>query len=93
MRVAYALLGAALLAVPAAAQPFIVPLQQQHQSEAPPPAPSPAPVAPPQSDMRSGMQSGTPSQADARDNAKPGDTANATQETGAQSDSSHASGQ
>ena len=47
MRFGCALLGVALFAVPAAAQPFIVPLQQ-HQSE-PPPAPSPAPVAPPQS--------------------------------------------
>ena len=81
MRLAYALLGVALLAVPAAAQPFIVPLQQQHQSEAPP-APSPAPVAPPQS----GAQTNGPSQADARDKAQAGETTNSTQASGAQSD-------
>ncbi len=39
---------ATLLAVPAAAQPFIIPLQKQRPAEAPPPPPSPVPVAPPQ---------------------------------------------
>jgi hypothetical protein len=103
MRFAGALLGTVLFAVPAAAQPFIVPLQQKHQSEAPPPAASPAPVAPPQS----GMQTDGPSQADASGsaqlgnaqsgnaqsgNAQSGDATNSTQADGAQSDASHASG-
>ena len=89
MRFACAFLGVAPFAMPAAAQPFIVPLQQQHHSEAPP-APSPTPVAPPQA----GMQTSGSSQADAQDKAQPGDAANSTQASGAQSDSaSHAPGQ
>ena len=49
MRLAYSLLAAGLLAVPAAAQPVLIPLTPQKQTEPPPPpAPSPVPVAPPQ---------------------------------------------
>ena len=42
-----AALSIALLALPAAAQPIIIPLQRQRQAEPPPPPPSPVPVAPP----------------------------------------------
>jgi len=44
-----ATLSILLLAVPAAAQPIIIPLQSQRRTEPPPPQPSPVPVAPPQS--------------------------------------------
>ncbi len=95
MRFACALLGIALLAGPAAAQPFIIPLQRQHQSETPPPMPSPTPVAPPQDGMaQSGRQTNGAPQAEARDNAQPGDATASTQAFGAQSgDASHAAGQ
>lgn len=43
-----AALSILLLALPAAAQPIIIPLQRQRQAEPPPPPPSPVPVAPPQ---------------------------------------------
>jgi hypothetical protein len=43
-----ALLAAMLLATPAVAQPFIIPLNKQNPPE-PAPNPSPVPVAPPQS--------------------------------------------
>lgn len=42
-----AALACILLAAPAAAQPFILPLSPQRKEE-PPPPPSPVPVAPPQ---------------------------------------------
>ena len=49
MKLAYSLLAAGLLAVPAAAQPVLIPLSPQKQVEPPPPPPpSPVPVAPPQ---------------------------------------------
>ena len=49
MKLAYSLLAAGLVAVPAAAQPVIIPLTPQKQTEPPPPPPpSPVPVAPPQ---------------------------------------------
>ncbi len=49
MKLAYSLLVAGLLAVPAAAQPVLIPLSPQKQVEPPPPPPpSPVPVAPPQ---------------------------------------------
>lgn len=41
-------LSIVLLALPAAAQPIIIPLQRQRHAEPPPPPPSPVPVAPPQ---------------------------------------------
>ncbi len=95
MRFGCALLGIALLAVPAVAQPFIIPLQRQPQSEAPPPTPSPTPVAPPQAGMaQSGRQTDGTSRAEARDNAQPGDRTSSTQAFGAQSgDASHAAEQ
>ena len=40
----------ALLAMPAIAQPIILPLQPQRQVDPPPPPPSPVPVAPPQAE-------------------------------------------
>lgn len=43
-----AALSIVLLALPAAAQPIIIPLQRQRQAEPSPPPPSPVPVAPPQ---------------------------------------------
>ena len=48
MKHCIAVLSIALLALPAAAQPIIIPLQRQRQAEPPPPQPSPVPVAPPQ---------------------------------------------
>ncbi len=49
MKLAYSLLAAGLLAIPAAAQPVLIPLSPQKQVEPPPPPlPSPVPVAPPQ---------------------------------------------
>mgnify|MGYP000583081385 FL=1 len=44
-----AALACILLAAPAAAQPFILPLSPQRKEE-PPPPPSPVPVAPPQAE-------------------------------------------
>lgn len=88
MRFACVSLGVVLLAIPAAGQPFILPLQPQ-QSEAPP-APSPAPVAPPQS----GMQPNGPSQAEAQNKAQAGDAADSTQASRMRSDNaSHAARQ
>lgn len=77
MRPVVAILGAVLLAVPAAAQPFILPLKSQ-QLAAAPPQPSPAPVAPPQSSS----QAGGSSQAD----GQPADTANSSQASGGTQD-------
>ncbi len=49
MKLACSLLAAGLLAIPAAAQPVLIPLTPQKQVEPPPPPPpSPVPVAPPQ---------------------------------------------
>ena len=78
MRYSPATLSIMLLAAPAAAQPFILPLQPQRPSEAPAPAPSPAPVAPPQSDSVANSQVGEPGQAEARHN----DAANSSQGSG-----------
>lgn len=55
MRLSHAILAAGLFAVPAAAQPFLVPLTPQRQEEPPPPPPpSPVPVAPPQANTEPG---------------------------------------
>lgn len=52
MKLALSLLAAGLLAVPAAAQPVLIPLSPQKQTEPPPPPPpSPTPVAPPQAGL------------------------------------------
>ena len=48
-----AAVGIVLFAVPAAAQPILIPLQPQRRTEPPPPPPSPVPVAPPQATARS----------------------------------------
>lgn len=50
MKSLLAALALMLLALPAAAQPFIIPLEKQQPTEAAPPPPSPVPVAPPQVD-------------------------------------------
>ncbi len=68
-------LGAVLPALPAVAQPFILPLQQPRSSEASPPAPSPTPVAPPQADAQPSPQAGAPAEAD----AQPSDPANSSE--------------
>jgi predicted lipid-binding transport protein (Tim44 family) len=73
MRLVIAILGAVLLALPAAAQPFILPLKPQQPAEATP-QPSPAPVAPPQS----GSQAAGSSQSD----GQPVGTANSSQASG-----------
>lgn len=59
-----------LLALPAVAQPIIIPLEPQPQAEPPPPPPSPVPVAPPQAEASpastppaNGAAAGVPSQA------------------------------
>lgn len=64
MRLGYLFLAAGLLALPAAAQPVLIPLTPQKQVDPPPPpTPSPTPVAPPQANAtsspdRSGAQGG-----------------------------------
>ena len=55
MKLPIASLAALLMAVPAAAQPFILELEKK-PAEAPPPPPSPVPVAPPQAEAAPGAK-------------------------------------
>ncbi len=59
MRLVYALLAAVSVALPAAAQPIIVPLSPQRTDPPPPPPPSPVPVAPPQAEATTSPDAGT----------------------------------
>ena len=61
-----AALACILLAAPAAAQPFILPLSPQRKEE-PPPPPSPVPVAPPQAAPSAQQGAATPAPAPAMD--------------------------
>jgi hypothetical protein len=61
MRLAFSLLAAGLLALPAAAQPVLIPLTPQKQVDPPPPpTPSPTPVAPPQAGVPGSPESSGP---------------------------------
>lgn len=72
MRLAYPVLLAVLIALPAAAQPIIIPLTPQRSDPPPPPAPSPVPVAPPQADPMVAPDTGARSPAPpAEDQAPP----------------------
>ena len=69
----------ALLAGPAVAQPFIVPLGPQRPAEPPPPPPSPVPIAPPQADPSPDAGTHSSAQPDAAQPASPGQPESATQ--------------
>ena len=71
-----AVLAAGLLALPAAAQPILIPLSPQARDQSPPrPAPVPVPVAPPQADATAvpqGPYGAAPAAEEGQDTARTG---------------------